>query len=39
VIGPAAGAVIAVGVARLLRGPAKVEEAFAAEGTPLGRGN
>jgi glycerol uptake facilitator-like aquaporin len=39
VIGPAAGAVVAVGVARVLRGPAKVEEAFAAQGTPLGRGN
>jgi glycerol uptake facilitator-like aquaporin len=35
VIGPAAGAVIAVGVARVLRGPAKAEEALAAEGTPL----
>jgi glycerol uptake facilitator-like aquaporin len=32
VIGPAAGAVIAVGVARVLRGPAKAEEAMAAEG-------
>jgi aquaporin Z len=39
VIGPAAGAVIAVGVARVLRGPAKAEEAFAAQGTPLDRGN
>ncbi len=36
-IGPAAGAVIAVGVAYVLRGPAKAEEAGAAEGTPLDR--
>jgi aquaporin Z len=34
-IGPAAGAVIAVGVAYVLRGPAKAEESRAAEGTPL----
>jgi glycerol uptake facilitator-like aquaporin len=34
-IGPAAGAVIAVGVAYVLRGPAKAEEATAAMGTPL----
>ena len=37
-IGPAAGAVIAAGVARVLRGPAKPQEASAAEGTPLDRG-
>ena len=36
-IGPVAGAVIAVGVAYVLRGPAKVEEARAAVGTPLDR--
>jgi aquaporin Z len=36
-IGPVAGAVIAVGVAYVLRGPAKVQEARAAEGTPLDR--
>jgi glycerol uptake facilitator-like aquaporin len=36
-IGPAAGAVIAVGVAYVLRGPAKAEEATAAMGTPLDR--
>jgi len=34
-VGPVAGAVIAVGVARVLRGPAKAQEAVAAEGTPL----
>ena len=34
-IGPAAGAVIAVGVAYVLRGPAKAQEALAAMGTPL----
>jgi len=34
VIGPAAGAVVAVGVAYVLRGPAKAEEARAAMGTP-----
>jgi glycerol uptake facilitator-like aquaporin len=34
-IGPAAGAIIAVGVAYVLRGPAKAEESIAAEGTPL----
>jgi aquaporin Z len=34
-IGPVAGAVIAVGVAYVLRGPAKAAEATAAEGTPL----
>ena len=36
-IGPVAGAVIAVGVAYVLRGPARVEEASAAQGTPLNR--
>src|SRR5262249_3620771 len=36
-IGPVAGAVIAVGVAYVLRGPAKAGEARAAEGTPLDR--
>ena len=36
-IGPAAGAVIAVGVAQVLRGPARVQEATAAEGEPLNR--
>ena len=36
-IGPAAGAVIAVGVAYVLRGPARAEEAGAAQGTPLDR--
>src|ERR1700726_996342 len=34
-VGPAAGAVIAVGVAHVLRGPAKAQEAFASEGVPL----
>jgi aquaporin Z len=34
-IGPAAGAVVAVLFAAVLRGPAKVQEARAAEGTPL----
>jgi glycerol uptake facilitator-like aquaporin len=34
-IGPAAGAIIAVGAAYVLRGPAKAEESIAAEGTPL----
>ncbi len=37
-IGPVAGAVIAVGVAYILRGPAKAQESAAAEGTPLDRG-
>jgi fumarate hydratase class II len=37
-IGPVVGAVIAVGVAYLLRGPAKAQEAIAAEGTPLDQG-
>jgi len=36
-IGPVAGAVIAVGVAHVLRGPARAQEAGAAEGTPLHR--
>ena len=36
-IGPVAGAVIAVGVAYVLRGPAKAQEASAAQGTPLNR--
>lgn len=36
-IGPVTGAVIAVGVAYMLRGPAKAEEASAAEGEPLDR--
>jgi MIP family channel proteins len=36
-VGPVAGAVVAVGVAYVLRGPAKVQEATAAVGTPLGR--
>ena len=36
-IGPVAGAVIAVTVAYVLRGPAKAEEADAAMGTPLDR--
>ena len=36
-IGPVAGAIIAVGVAYVLRGPAKAQEAGAAQGTPLDR--
>jgi aquaporin Z len=36
-VGPVAGAVIAVGVAQVLRGPAKAQEAAASEGTPLDR--
>jgi aquaporin Z len=36
-VGPVAGAIIAVGVAHVLRGPAKVQEASAAVGTPLDR--
>jgi aquaporin Z len=36
-VGPVAGAVIAVGAAYVLRGPAMVQEASAAEGTPLHR--
>jgi glycerol uptake facilitator-like aquaporin len=38
-IGPTAGAVIAVGVAYVLRGPARVQEATAAMGTPIDRDN
>jgi glycerol uptake facilitator-like aquaporin len=34
-IGPVVGAVVAVGVAYVLRGPAKAQEALAAMGTPL----
>jgi glycerol uptake facilitator-like aquaporin len=37
-IGPVVGAVIAVGVAYVLRGPAKAQEARAALGTPLDQG-
>jgi aquaporin Z len=37
-IGPVVGAIIAVGVAYVLRGPAKAQEASAAVGTPLDRG-
>jgi aquaporin Z len=36
-IGPVTGAVIAVGLAYVLRGPAKASEAGAAQGTPLDR--
>jgi aquaporin Z len=36
-IGPVVGSVIAVLVAYVLRGPAKIQEAAAAEGTPLNR--
>ena len=36
-VGPVIGAVVAVGVALVLRGPARAQEASAAEGTPLGR--
>jgi len=36
-VGPVVGAVIAVGVAHVLRGPARVQEASAAEGEPLDR--
>jgi aquaporin Z len=36
-VGPVVGAVIAVVVAQVLRGPAKAEEAQAAVGTPLDR--
>jgi MIP family channel proteins len=38
-IGPAAGAVIAVVIARFLRGPARAQEAMAALGTPIDRNN
>jgi aquaporin Z len=37
-VGPVAGAVTAVGVAHVLRGPAKAQEAGAAVGTPIDRG-
>ena len=37
-LGPVIGAVIAVGVAYVLRGPAKAQEAIAAVGTPLDQG-
>src|SRR5262249_8369765 len=37
-VGPVVGAVAAVGVARVLRGPAKAQEALAAMGTPLSQG-
>jgi MIP family channel proteins len=37
-IGPVAGSIIAVAVAYVLRGPAKAQEASAAQGTPLDRG-
>ena len=36
-VGPVVGAVIAVGVAYVLRGPAKAQEARAAVGTPIDR--
>jgi aquaporin Z len=36
-IGPVAGSIIAVGVAYVLRGPARAQEAAASEGTPLER--
>jgi aquaporin Z len=36
-IGPTVGAVVAVGVVHALRGPAKAQEAIAAERTPLSR--
>jgi MIP family channel proteins len=36
-VGPVAGAIIAVGLAQLLRGPAKAQEASAAQGLPLDR--
>src|SRR6266481_526326 len=38
-VGPVVGALIAVGVAHVLRGPAKAEEASAAQGLPLDRGD
>jgi aquaporin Z len=34
-LGPVAGAVVPVGVAQVPRGPAKAQEASAAQGTPL----
>ena len=36
-LGPVAGSIIAVGVAYVLRGPARAQEAAASEGTPLER--
>jgi len=39
VVGPVAGAVVAVALAHVLRGPAKAEEASAAQGLPLDRGD
>jgi aquaporin Z len=36
-IGPVVGATVAVGMAYVLRGPAKAQEAAAAQGTPLDR--
>jgi aquaporin Z len=36
-VGPIAGAIVAVWVARVLRGPARAQEASAAVGTPLDR--
>jgi aquaporin Z len=38
-VGPVAGAIVAVGLAHVLRGPAKAQEASAAQGLPLGRGD
>jgi MIP family channel proteins len=38
-VGPVAGAIAAVGLAHVLRGPAKAQEAGAAQGMPLGRGD
>ena len=38
VVGPAAGAIVTVIVARVFRGPALAQEARAAMGTPLDRG-
>jgi aquaporin Z len=35
VLGPLAGAILAVVIARILRGPASAQEARAAMGTPL----
>src|SRR5262249_38980482 len=37
-VGPVVGSVVAVGFARVLRGEPKVQEALAAEGTPLSHG-
>jgi aquaporin Z len=36
-LGPVIGSVVAVGVAKLVRGPARAQEAFAAQGIPLDR--